>query len=259
MSLPTRLHNCEALILKYRNFREADRILTLLTPDLGKLDALARGARKARSRKAGHVEPFMHVALVLRKSKWLPEVSEVQVRHAFPQCRSTLELMTYASYACELVDNLAHPEEDADLNRRIYQLLFLMLQELDADPNQAPVLARWFDLQALGWAGFQPELFHCLACGQEAQPRPCFFSVSQGGMLCPSCGPVQQDALPLDLETFKFLRYWQTRDWPAVKTRKYRNAAVQSSAFLLGRYVSFTLERPLRAVRFARAVRQLDA
>ena len=116
MNLPHRIYNCEAIILHYRNFKEADRILTLFTPDLGKLDVLARGVRKTRSRKVGHVEPYMYLSLVLRRSKWLPEVSEVQVRAAFPRCRSSLESITQASYICELTDALTHPEDNPEAN-----------------------------------------------------------------------------------------------------------------------------------------------
>lgn len=257
MSLPHRLHNSEALILKYRNFREADRILTLLTPDLGKLDALARGVRKARSRKSGHVEPFMQITLVLHRTRWLPEVSEAQIRQAFPHCRATLENMGHASYACELADAFIHPEEDATLSQSLYRVLLTVLQDLDARPEKAPVLLRWFDLRVLGLTGFQPELFHCLACGQTAPPASCFFSSGLGGILCPACGPAAESVLSLDLDAFKILRHLQRYDWHKVSDDRYRPESLRAVTRILQHYVAYTLEHQLRSVRFARQVRRL--
>ena len=259
MNLPNRNHNCEAVILRYRNFKEADRILTLFTPDLGKLDALARGVRKTRSHKAGHVEPFMYVALALRRSKWLPEVAEAQIRAAFPQCRSSLESITHASYICELMDALTHPEDDAAINASLFHLLHDTLQFLNQDPDQAPVLLRWFDLKMLALTGFQPELFHCVHCGSPAQPEATVFSPGEGGILCQDCRRTVSGAMPLPLDAFKVLRHMLRHDWDRVRTVRISAAPLQTVTRLLERYIGFTLERQMKSVRFARHLHDLPA
>ncbi len=257
MNLPSRLHNCEAVILRYRNFKEADRILTLFTPDLGKVDALARGVRKTRSHKTGHVEPFMYVALVLRRSKWLPEVSEAQIRAAFPQCRSSLESLTHASYVCELVDALTHPEEDARLNASLFHLLHATLSYLNEEPMQASILLRWFDLKMLVLTGFQPELFHCVHCGAPAQPEATVFSLADGGILCRDCRATVSGTISLSLDAFKVLRHMLRYDWARVRTARIGASALQTVTHLLERYIGFTLERQMKSVRFARHLHSL--
>jgi DNA repair protein RecO (recombination protein O) len=68
----------EAVVLRHANWGEADRILTLYTREQGKLRAVAKGARKIRSRKAGHLEPFTHITLQLAKSRDIPIVTQVE-------------------------------------------------------------------------------------------------------------------------------------------------------------------------------------
>ncbi len=257
MNLPSRLHNCEAVILHYRNFKEADRILTLFAPDLGKLDALARGVRKTKSHKVGHVEPFMHVALVLRRSRWLPEVSEVQIRTAFPQCRTSLEAITYASYICELTDALTQPEDDTAVNASLFHLLHNTLQYLNQEPSRGARLLRWFDLKILALTGFQPELFHCVHCGTPATPEATAFSCGEGGILCPNCRQPVADALPLPLHAFKVLRHMLRNDWDRVRTVRIDMETQQTTTRLLERYVTYTLERQMKAVRFAHHLHNL--
>ncbi len=257
MNLPHRIHNCEAIILHYRNFKEADRILTLFTPDLGKLDALARGVRKTRSHKVGHVEPFMYVSLVLRRSKWLPEVSEAQIRAAFPQCRSSLERITQASYVCELTDALIHPEDDAEANATFFRLLHDTLNYLNQEPAKAPILLRWFDLKMLALTGFQPELFNCVHCGTTAKPEATNFSFADGGILCSNCRQELSGTMAVPLDAFKILRHMLRHDWDRIRSAPISPAPMQTVTRLLERYIGFTLERQLKAVRFARQLHNL--
>ena len=71
MHMPARerIRSTRALILRRRDIHDADRVLTALTPGEGKLELIAKGVRKTSSRKAGHLEPFVHVALTLAQGK----------------------------------------------------------------------------------------------------------------------------------------------------------------------------------------------
>lgn len=255
MALPHHQHSGQALILKSRRHSEADLILTLLTADLGKLDALARGVRKAKSRKSGHVEPFMLASLSLRRTKWLPDVLEAQVRESFPLCRSTLERVTRASYACELIDSLTQPEDPQGQSRQLFDLLHFTLQTMNKTDTSMAVLLRWFELQVLTLTGFQLELQRCTECNREALPRACYFNVLHGGILCPDCGPVVERAERLPLDVFKTLRFMQRSDWSEVCKYDFADSALKACAALLRRFVASILERQLRTERFSRQIR----
>ena len=256
MTLPHYQYNGEVLILKSRKHGEADLILTLLTADLGKMDVLARGARKAKSRKSGHVEPFMLAGVSLRRSKWLPEVTEAQIKDAFPQCRHSIENMLQASYACELIDSLTQPQDPGGQSQNLFDLLHFTLQTMNSLGTPLPLLLCWYKLQVLTLTGFQIELQHCTECQQEAQPKACYFNLQHGGILCSHCGPTVESAERLSLDEFKTLRFLQRSDWVSVTRLAFADPILQKCERLLRRFVSSVLERRLRTERFRQQIRQ---
>jgi DNA repair protein RecO (recombination protein O) len=111
----------EAVVLRHANWGEADRILMLYTREQGKLRAVAKGARKIRSRKAGHLEPFTHITLQLAKSRDIPIVTQVETIDPYLPLRETLVLTGYASYVMELLDRFTYEEDGGNLS--LFRLL----------------------------------------------------------------------------------------------------------------------------------------
>ncbi|MEL7236312.1 MAG: DNA repair protein RecO, partial [Chloroflexota bacterium] len=93
-----------AIILRRRDFGEADRLLTVLTPYHGKLDLIAYGARKAVSRKTGHVELFTLADMLVNLHKNPGVVSQVEMLEPFLPLRDDLTLGAFAGYVVELLD-----------------------------------------------------------------------------------------------------------------------------------------------------------
>src|SRR5512145_916664 len=120
MSNQPRSQRVEAVVLRHSNWGEADRMLTLFTRELGKLRVVAKGARRVRSRKAGHLEPFTRVALMLARGRDLWIVTQAETVDAYLPLRENLEQIANASYVIELLDRFTY-EEGA--NRPLYQLL----------------------------------------------------------------------------------------------------------------------------------------
>src|SRR5512137_672873 len=100
-----------AIVLRHADWGEADRLLTLFTRETGKLRAVAKGARKARSRKAGHLEPFTHVRLQLAKGRDLSIVTQAETVDAYIPLRDDLIKTGYAAYAVELLDRFTYEDE----------------------------------------------------------------------------------------------------------------------------------------------------
>src|SRR5512143_252235 len=101
----------EAVILRHSDYGEADRMLTLYTAQLGKTRALAKGARKIASRKAGHIEPFTHVKLQLAKGRDMPLVTQADTVDAYQPLREDLVLTSQAAYVLELLDRFTYEDE----------------------------------------------------------------------------------------------------------------------------------------------------
>ncbi len=252
MAERARSYRTPAVILRRRDYSDADRILTVYTPHLGKLALIAKGIRKTTSRKAGHLELFTHASLQVAKARTWDIITEVVTIESFRRLRQDLDRISQASYVCELVDSFA---EEGDENQPLWELLLLALRELDRGEVDGWVLLRWFELHLLSLMGFQPELFHCLNCGDELQPVINYLSLHAGGVYCPRCGEASKDTEPLEANTLKVLRHLQRSPWGKVRQLQLRVETMGAVENVLNRYLLITLERRLKSVDFLRRVR----
>ncbi len=138
----------EGLILKRKNFGEADRVLTVLTDRYGKISVIARGVRKITSRRAGNVEVLNRVKLHLFKSK-NHTLIEAESIETFQKIKSDLILSTTAFHIIELVDRLVAEEQK---NTYLYNLTVTTLEILEKNPRQ--VFVRAFEVKILSLLGF---------------------------------------------------------------------------------------------------------
>jgi DNA repair protein RecO (recombination protein O) len=254
MSAP-RSYRVEAVVLRHSDYGEADRILVLYTRENGKVRAIAKGARKIRSRKAGHLEPFTRVTLQLAQGRDMPIVTQAETVDAYLPLREDLLKTGYAAYIAEMIDRFFYEEGE---NQPVYRLLTDTLERISTLPD--PQLAiRYFELHLLDLLGFRPELFHCLGCGEEVQPQDQFFSVAQGGVFCPKCGPSRTDVIPVSVDLLRYLRHLQ-RSTYAEASRLDRvplNPVLRADMeTLLQRYMSYILERTLNTPNFLREIRK---
>lgn len=260
MAERSRVYRTHAIVIRRRDHADADRILTLFTPDKGRVEVIAKGVRKTTSRKAGHLEPFAHTSLLIAEARTWDIVTEAVTVESFRHLRDDLDAIVRAGYIAELAD--AFSESD-DEHRPLWELLLHTLRELDAaaagtaefDRN---VLVAWHLLHLLSLSGFQPQLFHCLNCDEELQPVTNFFSMTEGGVYCPNCAPGHQGAEPIDADLLKILRYLQARAWSEVNRLYVPQPLMRRVDHLLHRYLLSVLERSVRSVELLRRI-QNDA
>ena len=246
-----RVYRTRAVILKRREQGEADRVLTIFTPEYGKRAVIAKGVRKPTSRKAGHLEPFTHVSLMLARGKTWDVVTGAQTVTSFRKLREDLDLTAYAYYFCELLD--AFVQED-DPHPELYELLLNAFRRLEVSPNPA-LTGRWYELALLQHAGFAPQLFNCVQCGERIQPVTNYFSHERGGVLCPKHGEGASDAQPIPLNTLKVLRYIQTQPYNHIMRLQLTPGSMRQVEKLMGDYLRYLLERRLKSTDFIHLIR----
>jgi DNA repair protein RecO (recombination protein O) len=192
----TARHKLTGIVLRTVDTGEADRVVTFLTRERGKVAAYARGARASRRRFGGSLEPFTLVAAEVRERSGsdLLGLDSVSPLAAFGGIRGDLARIACASYAAELARELVRdhqPHED------LFDLLAAYLGALDAGPAR-PAALRAFELIALRAAGLSPRLDACARCGGPLAPdRPARLDPAQGGLLCAACQPTAAPGVPL--------------------------------------------------------------
>jgi DNA repair protein RecO (recombination protein O) len=189
----------EAVVLRSIRYGEADRILHLYTPGLGRVGAIAKGARRARSRFGARLEPFMHVRAVLHQGRsdllTVTAVDTVAVHRALREHGAALDA---AARACDAVARLF---ETAEPHPEVFWLLLNTLGLLDADRAHARAgLGLAFRLKLLLAAGIVPQLAACAVCGETEHLRG--FSGAAGGVVCTAC---EAGSFPLSEEAYRFL------------------------------------------------------
>ena len=247
-----RLYRVEAIVIRRRDWGEADRLLTLFTREQGKIQAVAKGARKPTSRKAGHVELFTHTRLLIARSRSIDIITQAETVEAYRPLRESLEASTLAHYFAELLDRFTG---EAEADHALFDLLSLALAWL-CQAEDLRLVARYYELRLLEMAGFRPELHHCPSCGNKLQPVDSFFSPAQGGVLCPNCGQGRRDVYALSLAAFKVLRYGQTRDWDHFRRLRLALPLHAEVERMLYHYLLFVLEQHLKSVAFLRQLRR---
>ena len=189
----------EAIVLRSIRYGEADRILHLYTLDQGRLGAIAKGVRRARSRFGARLEPFFHVRVVLHEGRGeLHTVTGADTVAAHGSLRDRASTLDAAARACDALGRLfdstePHPE--------VFRLLANELALLSADPaHSRPGNGLAFRLKLLLAAGIMPQLASCAGCGEVHDLRG--FSAAAGGVVCNSC---EAAAFPLGEEAYSFL------------------------------------------------------
>jgi DNA repair protein RecO (recombination protein O) len=127
----SRSFRVEAVVLRHADWGEADRLLTLYSRERGKLRVLAKGARKIRSRKAGHLEPFTRTTLQLARGRDLLIVTQADTVDAYLPIHENLVKTGQAAYLAELLDRFTY--EDDTENFAIYRLLTEALSRLEQE------------------------------------------------------------------------------------------------------------------------------
>jgi DNA repair protein RecO (recombination protein O) len=252
MAQPARSIRTEGIILRHHDFGETDRFLTIYTRELGKVKVIAKGVRKARSRKAGHVEPFTRTQLQLARGRDLLILTQAEATETFSALREDLVLLGYASYIIELLDQSTYDEEE---NRPIYRLLAQTLQRLNRG-DHPQLLTRYYELRLLDYIGFRPQLFTCIKCEVEIQAEDQFFHAVLGGALCPECSKREPEARPISMLALKYFRYFQRSSYQDATRANISDAVYLEMENLMQYYLNHSLERSLKSPSFLRRVRR---
>jgi len=243
---PLRLYRVSAIVLRSRDLGEADRLLTLFSPERGKLSAVAKGARRPRSKLAAGLQLFTHSDLQLAVGANLDIVTQVVIRHAFYPLRQDLTRLAYASYFVELTDRLT---EERSPQRRLFALLRHTLLHLEN--GLAPVsLARGFELRAMSLLGYEPELLSCVSCRRPIAPGPTGFSPALGGVICPRCRAQHSGLMPLSADSRGAMQQLLGLTVAAVPRLDISSRAQAELERTLCLYLEYRLDHRLNSRRF---------
>lgn len=242
-----RTYSVEAVVVRASDFGEADRLVTLLTPFAGLVRAVARGARKPKSRLGGNVDLLRHIKVSVNEGRTLHSVSQAQSISSLRGLHSSLEKMSTGLYVAEMAEKFS---VEGGSNPALFNQLVQMLQTV-SDEALHPLMPRWFEVQVLRMNGFLPAINECVDCSAQLEPQGHVFSPSRGGIVCPECRASESDVLlPASLNTVKLLRHMARAKWDAVRPISAGEDDVRQVGRILKEHLQFVLDRNLRTTAF---------
>lgn len=245
------LYKTEGIVLRTRNIGEADRIITLYTREHGKVEGVARGSRRVRSRLIGGTQLFTHGRYMMFSGRSLETVSQAEIKRSFVGLREDLIKLAHASYIAELLDVSLEPGEPSE---ELFTLLEEAFIALDEDVSPALVV-RWFELRLMDLLGYHPELYTCVGCGGE--PEAARFSVREGGLLCPRCVVRDTTAIPISRGTVEWMKRLLVTGGSRLGVMKLSREDDRVLEAVGRSYIDYRLSRPLKSLSFLSSIKDL--
>ncbi|HET6465092.1 MAG TPA: DNA repair protein RecO [Nitrospiria bacterium] len=234
----------EAIVLKGMRLGEADKLATLLTSKKGKVKAVAKGARRSRSRFGAALEPFTYCNVILfeKKPTVLMRMNQADILKPFMKIREDLDRIQAAARMVQIVSALL-PEGEA--NPKIFSLLLTGLGEVEKS-DHLEWLVRVFEIRCLKHTGYQARLDRCLTCQREIDSKPAYFSPKSGGTLCGACARTTRDPLEfVSSGTVSLLRLVARMNWSGLFRLKATPKMLQEVKNVADAHFAFILGRPL--------------
>ncbi|KUO64051.1 MAG: DNA repair protein RecO [Gracilibacter sp. BRH_c7a] len=176
------VYKADAIVIRSREYGEADKLLTLFSRERGKLEAVAKGVRKPKSTQRGGTQLFTYADFLLYKGKSLDTVNQVHPRESFIHLWDDFDRTIAASGIAELLDiSTTRDQPEPELFTLTLGFLFL-LKYVDPYIAQAS-----YALRLLNIHGYLPGLNNCVECGATVSGTQAFLSAEAGGLLCSSC------------------------------------------------------------------------
>lgn len=247
-------YRAEGVVLRTRPLGEADLVVTLYTAEEGKIEAVARGGRRLRSRLLGCIQPFSHGRYFLWRGRTLDSLSQGELVRSFRELREDLLRMACASYLAELVDGLT-PEREP--SRAIFSLLLEGWGFLAGSPPETNSVLNGvsvFELRLLNILGYAPQLWQCLSC-KTAEEGEWYFGIRTGGLLCARCASQDETARPVSGETLGGLRQLASTPLARAGVLRLSPGARAEMRELLKGYCIYRAERELKSAGFLDLVR----
>jgi DNA repair protein RecO (recombination protein O) len=237
--------NTAAIVLNRQPYRENDSLVSVYTLDFGKLNLIARGTSKTKSKLAGHLEPFSRVDIMIIRGRGLDYIGGASLADAYSGLREDLNKIFFAGQAISVFNRFVK-ENQADSG-----LFFLLVDWLEL-VNDYPVanFSRFngelclvfFELKMLAELGYSPELETCLSCHKKVVAGGNYFNLQNGGLVCGDCAKVAEagpELLTISDDCIKLWRFMSDNALDIAPKLKLNHKLIKELSNLMKGFISF--------------------
>ena len=235
------LYRDEAIILRTHKLGEADRIITMLTREHGRIRGVAKGVRRTMSKFGARLEPGSHVDIQLHVGRTFDTVTQVEAIMNYGEALTDdYQRWTIASAILETAERFTSQEHEPALQE--FQLVVGAMKALSENRYDSSLILDAFLLRSLAVGGYAPSMTICSRCEKEGPHR--YFSLVGGGSVCQDCRP-SACATPAP-KTLHLMGALLSGDWESAQASELRYRREASG--LVAAYLQWHLERGLRSL-----------
>lgn len=198
------LYSAKAIVLRTVDFSETDKLVTLMTEYNGKIKAVAKAARKIKSRFGAALEPMSHIQLIYfgKVNQELYQLNTCDIIQSFQPIRDDLAKLYTGIYFNELIDTLL---KEADHSKELFQLLLEAFNSLQSQ-NDTGTLRLLFEIRIISLLGYAPRLTYCINCKKDPVTEWVGFSYNLSGVICGLCMKQIKPEVKLRAGTLNYLK-----------------------------------------------------
>lgn len=226
------LEKIEGIIIKTQDYGETHKLVTIFSGNAGKFTAIARGAKKPKSRMAAVTQPFIYGQFIAYISKGLSTIQQGEIIDSFRGIREDIIKTAYIAYIAELTDKLV--ENNIQVPYIFEQLFETMHWISNHEETEIDIPIMMYEFKLFHIGGFAPVIDRCIRCGSKEMPYA--FSIAEGGLLCTKCRSIDPESVHLANPISKVLNIMLKADIQQIGNISMKKENVQLLRKLIDAY-----------------------
>ena len=240
----------KGIVIKRVNLGEADKIITLLTKDRGKIRVIAKGVRKPKAKLAGFLDLFHYNECLIAEGRNLDIITGVSTIENWHGINQSLQQVALAYYMAETIDKLI--EETQEIGD-IFDLIYFSFDTLNQNKINLNILKSFFEVNIVGALGYKPELERCIECNEVIQ-KDAWFSFALGGVLDANHKNSDLSSLPLSLSDIKNLKEMYLNDINDLKSINWVGEISPQFSKVSNGFLNYIVDRNIKSQEFLNEV-----
>jgi DNA repair protein RecO (recombination protein O) len=249
------------MVLSAMPVGDYDKRLVILTKEIGKISAFAKGARRPNSALLACSQPFTFGEFTLYAGRTSYNIMSVEISNYFGELRDDFESLCYGFYFCEFADYLTKENND---EKDILKLLYQTLRVLAKKTISAELIRSIYELKIMTVNGEAPQVFGCVKCEtnsinpdmQEEQSRSnrYYFSAESGGILCGACRGYDKSAISINTSTLYTMQYIISKEIEKLYTFKVTNEVQKELNQCIKRYLEHYVDHEFKSLEMLKSL-----
>ena len=228
----------KGIVLQESNMGDYDKMVTILTPNLGKISCAAKGARRPKSLLLAGTQLFCFADYIMYKGTSTYHINSSETIEMFYNLRTDLDKLKYAIHVNKIIQDVTDENENCYNILQLYLNTLYTISEIDKDMD---LIISIFKLKLLCLLGFTPRIIECVSCKQKENLN--FFSIRDNGLKCEECGRVDKSAINISQSTANAIKYVVTAPSKKLFSFNLKNESLEEFKLVVKVYFDEKLEK----------------